>query len=245
MNFNDNNKSSTIREFSRFANEYNSYNQIQAQVAKELVGMICEKSYGSILDIGCGTGAVFRGFEEQGVTVDSFVATDGSLAMLDAHPDAANVIKEIFDFNSKSNMKRLQNKNFDLIISSSALQWADDLTMTLSFLAPISQTIIASLFTNNTFKTIHQLTKQPSPIKSSEEFKKSFDKYYYADYKLHSYRLHFDSKASMFKYIKHSGVSGGQKRLNYKSTKELIANYPYDYLEFEVLFVYGKSKILR
>jgi len=42
----------------------------------------------------------------------------------------------------------------------------------------------------------------------------------------------------MFKYIKRSGVSGGKKQLNYKQMKKIMQNYPLDYLEFEVLFVF-------
>jgi len=39
----------------------------------------------------------------------------------------------------------------------------------------------------------------------------------------------------MFKYIKKSGVSGGEKKLSYKEIKKLINNYPLNYLEFEIL----------
>jgi malonyl-CoA O-methyltransferase len=45
----------------------------------------------------------------------------------------------------------------------------------------------------------------------------------------------------MFNYIKKSGVSGGEKQLTYKQTKQLMKNYPLNYLEFEVLFVKAKS----
>lgn len=45
----------------------------------------------------------------------------------------------------------------------------------------------------------------------------------------------------MFKYIKKSGVSGGEKQLSYKETKQLMHTYPLSYLEFEVLFVEGTS----
>jgi malonyl-CoA O-methyltransferase len=45
----------------------------------------------------------------------------------------------------------------------------------------------------------------------------------------------------MFKYIKKSGVSGGEKRLGYKEMKVLMELYPLNYLEFEVLFVEATS----
>jgi malonyl-CoA O-methyltransferase len=46
----------------------------------------------------------------------------------------------------------------------------------------------------------------------------------------------------MLNYIKKSGVSGGEKKLTYKQVKNLIKNYPLDYLEFEVLFVDATSR---
>jgi len=45
----------------------------------------------------------------------------------------------------------------------------------------------------------------------------------------------------MFRYIKKSGVSGGEKQLNYQQMKRLMENYPLNYLEFEVLFVEATS----
>ena len=43
----------------------------------------------------------------------------------------------------------------------------------------------------------------------------------------------------MFKYIKGSGVSGSRKVLDYKQSKRLFREYPLDYLEFEVVFIYS------
>jgi len=45
----------------------------------------------------------------------------------------------------------------------------------------------------------------------------------------------------MFRYIKKSGVSGGEKQLSYKQIKHLMKAYPLDYLEFEVLFIKADS----
>jgi malonyl-CoA O-methyltransferase len=37
----------------------------------------------------------------------------------------------------------------------------------------------------------------------------------------------------MLRYIKKSGVSGGQKKLSLKEIRKLLKNYPLNYLEFE------------
>ena len=46
----------------------------------------------------------------------------------------------------------------------------------------------------------------------------------------------------MFRYIKKSGVSSGEKKLSYAETKQLMETYPLDHLEFEVLFVEAENK---
>lgn len=237
-----NNQHKPMKEFSRFACEYNTYNQIQTIVANELVNMIEKREYGSIVDIGCGTGSVYKNCIEKGIIFSNFYATDGSIDMLFEHPESAKIEKQLFNFNLESSCVLFAKNRYDLLLSSSALQWCSNLENTLSHLSCTSKYLTASLFTNNTFKTIHGTAKINSPLQSSKEFIKAFDKYYDATYELRSYKLHFKSKEEMFRYIKHSGVSGGKHQMGYKETKALIVNYPYDYLEFEVLFVSGKSR---
>jgi len=66
--------------------------------------------------------------------------------------------------------------------------------------------------------------------------------YWDIDYEVQNYKLYFQDNISKFRYIKNSGVSGGDAKLSYKDTKSLIDNYPYDYLEFEVLFIMSFSQ---
>jgi malonyl-CoA O-methyltransferase len=60
-------------------------------------------------------------------------------------------------------------------------------------------------------------------------------------YEIYHYSLEFSSARDMFKYIKQSGVSSGERKLSYTQTKALMENYPLDYLEFEVLFIEAKN----
>ena len=62
-------------------------------------------------------------------------------------------------------------------------------------------------------------------------------KYFNAEYETIKYTLSFDNTIDLFRYIKKSGVSGARNILDYKRMKDLINNYPTDYLEFEVLFI--------
>jgi len=231
--------SSLKDEFSRFAHSYDSYSIIQAEVATMLVSMLPEKKYRQIIDIGCGSGEVYKNVKKQQVSFEQFMALDSSAEMLYLHPSANNIQKIHADFNLDKafEMLILKEKEKNILLSSSALQWSKDLEFTLSSLAKKSNLALFAIFTANTFKTLHETAELNSPIYTQKVLKKNIEKYYKASFETKKYRLHFTSVREMFKYIKRSGVSGGGKRLSYKQTKHLMRYYPLDYLEFEVLFV--------
>lgn len=227
-----------IKEFSRFSNEYDSHSIIQTKIAKKIISDLPKKHFKNIIDIGCGTGAIYKFLMEQEVKFDFFYAMDGSTNMLSSHPEANNVIKKCFDFNSITSFENISNMKFDIIISSSALQWSKDLDFTLSNISKISSNFYGALFSSNTFKTLHKTADILSPIHGLDVIKKSFNKFYKNTvYEVITYKLFFDSKKEMFDYIKKSGVSGGEKRLSIMQTRKLINEYNIDYLEFEVIFV--------
>jgi malonyl-CoA O-methyltransferase len=232
----------SIQEFSRFAHQYDHYNVIQAQVAKTLVETLSESNYNTILDVGCGSGEVFRNIQKREIKVDHFIALDSSENMLTLHPQMQNTIKVCTDFNNKNFIDTLPFKQYDLVISSSALQWSNDLNFTLETLSQVSDKMKAAIFTSGTFKTLHQVAQIESPIYTAEEIQEIVLKHYKdVSFVRHHYTLDFGSVREMFRYIKKSGVSGGKKQLSYKETKQLMRAYPLNHLEFEVLFVEATS----
>ena len=237
MNTKTPNDLNAIKEFSRFSKDYNSYNQIQAQVAKQLIDKLPRDNYGIIADIGCGTGALYDLLIKSGIYFEMLRAFDASEQMLLLHPCSKKVITQYFDFNRPNGFASITDK-FDLVLSSSALQWSKDLDWTISQLANISNNFYGAIFTSNTFKTIHETASINSPIYSAEDIKKAFNRSYKdTQYEICAYELHFDTKKELFNYIKKSGVSGGEQKLSYKQTKKLMREYPLDYLEFEVIFI--------
>jgi len=229
--------SSAIKEFSRFAKAYDQYNIIQSEVAKTLVSSLPLHRYGTIIDIGAGSGKVYRNLLEQDISFERFIALDSSLEMLEVHPGDNCIDKVCGDFNKAETFMDLPVKEETLLLSSSALQWSRDLDFTISQLSALSDQAYFAIFTSNTFKTLHRHAGIDSPIYSTEVLKKTINIYYDASYEVRQYKLHFDSVHEMFRYIKKSGVSGGEKKLGYKETKALMKSYPLDHLEFEVLFV--------
>lgn len=228
-----------IEEFSRFAHSYNTYNIIQTDVAKELTDRVKKQAYKTIVDVGCGSGTVYRNIQTKQIMFDTFVALDASEEMLSLHPKSKNVKVLHADFNQSFGYE--EGKEDVLVLSSSALQWSKDLDRMFSQLSQIGKKAYFAIFTANTFSTLHQTAQIKSPIYPEDILKKSINKYYEAKYETKKYQLAFSSTREMFTYIKKSGVSGGEKQLNYKQMKRLMQEYPLNYLEFEVLFVEGVS----
>jgi len=234
--------SNVVQEFSRFAHQYEKYNMIQAKVASELVEGLSFHSYDSVVDVGCGSGSIFKNLKKQKIAVRSFIAMDSAQTMLDLHPEEPAITKVCMNFNEETFLDTLVSKKVDLCISSSALQWSENLDFTLKRISEISDHFHAAIFTSGTFKTLHTTAGISSPIYDSDSIQKTLKKYYQnIKFKIHHYKLEFKDSREMFTYIKQSGVSGGERHLSYMQMKKLMRSYPLGYLEFEVLFVEGKN----
>jgi len=233
---------SVVWQFDRFANDYSNYNQIQREIAKELVSKIKREIY-RVADIGSGNGAVYQEFSSQNIKFETFYALDFSSEMLKNHIKSRNVKVVKSDFNREDFKSILKSLNLDTVISSSALQWSDSPKRVFEILACESKYIYLSIFTSNTFKSLHKLAGIDSPIHSKNSLKNALNRYFILDELYEKqYKIYFKDRREIFKYIKKSGVSGGQMRLGFKEAKRLILSYPHNYLEFEVLFVVAKSK---
>ena len=139
-------------------------------------------------------------------------------------------------------LDEIKNQKFDMVISSSALQWSNDLKKIVKELSKITSEINVVLFTSNTFKTIQNITNQKSPILDENTIKDAFSSYFLCEFETISYKLEFDNKKELFDYIKKSGVSG-KSELNFEKAKKLYKEYNLNYLEFEVIFVKTISKL--
>jgi malonyl-CoA O-methyltransferase len=229
-------KSNHTDEFSKRAKSYTKHNIIQKKVAKHLISNISLKAK-TILDLGAGSGAIYKLIHED---VDKFVAVDLASNLLKIHPKGKNIKIIKANFDDKKLYECLDL--VDLTVASSSLQWSSDLPNTLSLISKHTKDIAFAIFCDKTFKTIYDLTLLESFLPSSQFALNELEKLYEFKYEIKDYKLDFKDNISKFRYIKNSGVSGGKKQLSYKNTKKLIKNYPLDYLEFEVLFVWGSVK---
>ena len=225
-------------QFSKYANEYKSYNIIQQICAKSLIRELRSKPK-KILELGCGSGQIFSNINWE---FDEYLAIDGSKQMCELHPKAKNLEIKCLNFDSAEFFEEIKRDNFDMVLSSSALQWSKDLDKIIYNLSNITKEINAVLFTSNTFKTIQHLTNTKSPILDEERIKKAFSRYFKCEFETILYKLEFNNKKDLFDYIKKSGVSGSSE-LSYEKAKKLYKEYNLNYLEFEVIFVKTISKL--
>ena len=226
-----------VEAFSKFAYEYNKHNVIQKEVAKKLTLFLKRSNYAKILDLGSGDGEVYKNLRKRNIQIREFVALDFSTEMLALHPTDVFIKKICLDFNKTASFSIFKEKEFDVLISSSALQWSKDLKSIFIEISSLSSEYYFSFFTSNTFKTLHKTANIISPIYSREKIIDALDKTFIYESETVHYRLEFNSVHDMLRYIKRSGVSGGVEQLSYRQMKALMINYPLDYLEFEVLFV--------
>ena len=225
------------KAFSLNAEAYEQVNIIQQRVVKELLSRITDRPK-CLLDIGCGSGGVYRSLTWK---PSCFVGMDFAEGMLARHPRADNVTLFKRDFNAQDAFSDLDRFAFDRIVSASALQWADDMDALFGYIAARSAPVTLAIFTSNTFKTLYETASLPPLIRSREEIISLAEHHFKADISLLEYTLTFSSVREMFRYMKQSGVGAGRNVLSYKAMKQLMHTYPIDYLEYEIVLIHEKQ----
>jgi malonyl-CoA O-methyltransferase len=218
-------------QFRHHAESYERYNLIQTRVARALAGKVAGP-FQRIVDLGCGGGAFFRAYERP---FTSYLAVDIAPEMLARHPGGDKVERMVGDFDDPALFEALAKREFDLLVSSSALQWAKDLDWTLARIASLGRPVALAIFTDGTFRSLREVTGSTSPIRSREATEELLRRHFDVEIDILKYELYFDDTLAMLRYIKRSGVSGGRRLLDYAGTKKLLADYPLPYLEFEVV----------
>lgn len=222
---------SVENQFSKYARDYDDNNIIQRIVSRALIRELPSKPK-KILELGCGSGQIYRQIDWK---IDEYLAVDFSLSMCEIHPKSNTIQVECLDFDTDKFFETIKNKKFDMVISSSAMQWSKNIDLLVERIFSVSDSFHGVLFTSNTFKSIYEITNEPKKILSLNEIKSAFEPYG-ASFEVFNYEINFDSKKELFNYIKNSGVSGGNN-LSFTIAKELYKKYPHLYLEFEVVFV--------
>lgn len=122
-------EAAAVRRFSRSASTYEGFAEVQAWLASALAARIPDVDPGSVLECGCGTGLLTRLLAARWPAC-AYVATDPAPGMLETARrgcDAPNVSFAEADADHAEGPA-------DWVVSSSALQWSDNLARTLAHL---------------------------------------------------------------------------------------------------------------
>jgi len=223
-----------IHEFSINAYRYDEHTALQQTIARELVAGITSKPR-NVMDLGCGSGAVYRNITWE---LEAFVGVDSAQAMCERHPRSPLVRIVNADFDAPAFWDNLTS-SYDAIISSSALQWSSDIEQLLRHISFTCKEGAFAIFTDKTFQSVYELSGLKTFLPHAKTLIQTCETYFTCKHEIKTFRLFFEDNLSLFRYIKKTGVSGGAKQLTFAQTKALIQNYPYDYLECEVLFIWG------
>lgn len=213
-----------IKEFSKNSSSYECYNFIQKKVALKLTSKIT-RDFKNILDLGCGDGLVYKNIT---CNFEKFVGIDLSESMLKLHPKDEKVSLFCEDFDKFENFKE-----FDLVLSSSSLQWSSDIYSLIKKIESQSENFALAIFTRGTFKNLREFLKLKSFLPNKQDLQNIFSKNVSCE--TLTYKIKFDSNLSMLRYIKKSGVSGGKRELSIKEVKNFLRHFDKNYLEFEIL----------
>jgi malonyl-ACP O-methyltransferase BioC len=129
--------------FSKKAKAYNKSAIAQRLAAGKLVSLLTEKEHENVLDIGCGTGFVIEELREQRIKIQNVFGLDPAKGMIsyckEVWPENEFICQDAESFEPI--------KKFDLIISSFAFQWVQDISAQinryLKFLKPNGKIVLA------------------------------------------------------------------------------------------------------
>lgn len=190
--------------FNKASNNYNYNGYIQKEIAKKLLNNIEITNNDRIVDLGSGTGIVWELLKNK---PEIFLSVDFSNEMLFQHKNDSKIEKLCENFDNPKFWQYLEKWRPSKIISNSALQWSSNLALifqNLNYFKKNSE-IYLSIFTNGTFKELHQYLKIESPILSIKDILKFADNFIY---EIINYELEFENSADLLRYIRDSGVSG-------------------------------------
>ncbi|STP04801.1 methyltransferase domain-containing protein [Helicobacter acinonychis] len=225
--------------FNRHAKTYHLFAHIQQQIAIYLMQFLKQKHYDKVLDLGSGSGAVFKALEQQNIMIEDFIALDNSINMLKLHPTHSSNIQKISL--EHADFEEYVFQTYDLILSSSSLQWARDLKSVLEKMAFSSKEVALAIHTDFSLHEVHEFLGTPSPLRDIKTLKsliKDAFKNFQIELENKRFALYFSHKQDCLNYLKKCGLLGGST-LSFKQKKHFFQNMAFEKLSYEVLLFSG------
>ena len=221
------------KAFSKSSKSYQETSYIQREIAEYLIYKIKDRPH-KIVDLGCGDGAVRKLIDWK---IDKFLAVDFSKEMLNLHQTGEEI--ELFqtDFDKEIVFEKISKEKYDILISSSALQWSQNINKLFKNLENLKIPIYLAIFTDKTFNELHKYFGITSPIISIKDILKNSNAYKYEVIKK---KIEFQKSIDILKYIKNSGVSGGKNRVSNRNIRKFIDSNRILSLTLEVIYLWKR-----
>ena len=216
--------------FNRAANSYEKFSGIQDQISQNLLEKLECRNINptNILDLGCGTGKNGLHFLKKFKKI-SLVNFDLSENMLEQArkkltTSSINFVNNSTNFHVCGDMENLPFRDnlFDLVWSSSAIQWSDNLPIVLKHINRIlkpSGFFIFSTFGPETLKELrminevlynHPKTNNFLDLKDIRDFV-ALEGFENSSFNIKSYRLDYENVEDILFDIKGVGATNGNK----------------------------------
>lgn len=218
-------------KFNKQFHTYDKYAIVQKKVAKNLISYIENKNFNSILELGCGTGVFTKEIYEN----LNYINLD-----LNDIFDTKDYLKNIQYTNFfVKNMEELEIKYYDLIVSSSAFQWVNNLEKFIYKLSQKTKTLIFSIYLKDNLIEINNHFNISLNYLSEKEIYDILRKYFQdVKYKSENIHLNFSTPLDALKHLKKTGVTGFSTPASFSKIK----NFPYKTLTYKVgYFIANKN----
>lgn len=233
------NAGQNCHSFNKASLSYAKNSFLQNEIARILLDF-CDDYFAnhkSIIDLGAGSGNIAKNIKHY---IDTFIALDNAPNLLRLHPRKLDKIAHITllecDFESYD-----FSHNSDIVLSSSALQWAKNLDSIMAKMAHSNISAFAfAIFTNVSLAELHSFLGTKSPLKSSDRVLAIMQKYFFVESKTQSFHINFGTREDFLAYLKNSALLGGGT-LSFSDKKRLRFETPITSANFEVLFIKGKK----
>lgn len=193
-------------KFKKSMDKYDENAVVQKLMAEKLAANLPEKSYGKILELGCGTGILTRNLVSK-ITYTKYFANDiveKSKFYID------KIIPDNIFICGNAQKIKLPSK-VDLIISNAMFQWFENLDKVLEYYGTLLNsggTIAFSTFSPENFKEIREITGLALDYKTTDEIRSILEKFFEVIYiETFEYKLNFNNPLEILAHMKNTGVN--------------------------------------
>jgi malonyl-CoA O-methyltransferase len=213
-----NEPNSIKRFFNKASNTYDDNTHLQQAIGEKLITLIQQQTLlnPSIIDLGCGTGAVTRRLAIE-IPHRHFHAIDIADQLLNIASERLSSF-DIRVYEADFNHLTISDHRYDIAFSNMALQWSTDLSKTIQSITTLLSHQGLLAFSLPLFGTLHELKHQyslnhflPAPLIKNKLTDSGLELiYHHTETRV----LTFDNLYLALKSIKNMGANYTGKRIN-------------------------------